>query len=184
MYITYETIAGNDPRRDPKIVDVGTFWHYTVSKIAPEDEASVRIDWLKGEVLSEPAALAHKLVSSVDGELTVLTTKFSNYGEIINPSSGGDPNNPSYVKEIYFLNEQDETYAMTYLKAVLKNYAKNHLVCDGIKNHVDTLAKINQEVENAQSLNQLQLVMKDYFKVDASAYTQNRPSTAKFIVNW
>lgn len=181
MYIIYETIASNDPRRDSRIQDVGSFWHYTVATIDPAVAGGVQIDWLKGEVTTEQIAMAHKLATAVDGEITVRNAKINSYADISYPSSGGDP---SYTKETYFLTDIDETYTKTFMQKVCKIHIKNHLNCDGMKNPPGTDVKLNEEIDKAVNVNQMQIFMKDYFDVDCSAYTANRPRAPKFTVNW
>ena len=41
MYIIYESIASNDPRRDNRIQMVASEWHYTIGYIAPADEGKL-----------------------------------------------------------------------------------------------------------------------------------------------
>jgi hypothetical protein len=177
MYIIYETIASNDPRRSPGVRDFGTFWHYTVAEVAP----GTHIDWLKGQEVSEQVAKCWILVTSVDGEITVLKSDVDSYAEIILPSSGG---NVGYHKETYFLTDTDKTLAKNFLQAVLKLEAKNKLSVDGMKNPADTLTKLNQVIDNALTLNDIQIVMKDYFGVDCCAYTSGRTRSPAFQVNW
>jgi hypothetical protein len=177
MYIIYETIASNDPRRSPGIRDFGSFWHYTVAEVAP----GTHVDWLKGQEVSEAVAKVWILVTSVDGEITVLKSKVDSYAEIILPSSGG---NTGYYKETYFLTDTDKTLAKNFLGTVLKIEAKNKISTDGMKNPADTLARLNQVIDNTQTLNDMQMVMKNYFDVDCSAYTVGRPKNPEFTVNW
>jgi hypothetical protein len=177
MYIIYETIASNDPRRSPGIRDFGTFWHYTVAEVAP----GTYVDWLKGQEVSEAVAKVWILVTSVDGEITVLKSKVDSYAEIILPSSGG---NTDYYKETYFLTDTDKTLAKNFLGTVLKIEAKNKISTDGMKNPADTLTRLNQVIDNTQTLNDMQMVMKNYFDVDCSAYTVGQSKMPAFSVNW
>lgn len=181
MFIIYETIASNDPRYDPKIKNIGSFWNYTIARVDPADEATTRVDWLKGEIVSEQVALANKLASSVNGELTVVNANFTSYDELSFPSSGGDNN---YVKQTYFLTDVDKTNAKNFLAVMLKNYVKHHLVCDGVKNPVDTAQRLYEEIDNTLSLNDMQILARNYFEAEFSAYVVNRPKTPKFPVNW
>lgn len=181
MYITYETIASNDPRNDSRIQYAGTFWHYTIARIDDSIADQVRYDWLKGVVLDENTAMAHKLATAIDGEITVVNSKFNSYADIAYPTSGGDLN---YKKEIYFLTEQDDTRATRYMQAVLENYTDNHLVEDGILNPPGTKQKLIEEISAANTLNEIQMVMKSYFDVDVCLYTQGRPKINKFEVRW
>ena len=177
MYIIYETIASNDPRRSPGIRDFGTFWHYTVAEVTP----GTHVDWLKGMEVSEAVAKVWILVTSVDGEITVLKSNVDSYADIILPSSGG---NQGYYKETYFLTDTDKTLAKNFLGTVLKIEAKNKLSTDGMKNPADTLTRLNQVIDNAQTLNDMQMVMKNYFDVDCCGYTANQPKNPAFTVNW
>jgi hypothetical protein len=181
MFIVYETIASNDLRNDPKIKIIGSFWSFTIAKVDPADEATTRVDWLKGEILSEQVALANKLASSVNGELTVVNANFTSYEELVFPSSGGDQ---GYTKQTYFLTDVDKTNAKNFIAAILKNYIKNHLTCDGVVNPSDTGQRLIDEIENTLSLNDMQILAKNYFNVELSAYVVNRPKNPKFAVNW
>ena len=181
MFIIYETIASNDPRRDSRIQDIGSFWHYTVARIDPSVANGVQVDWLKGDVTTEQIAMAHKLASSVDGEITVVNANISSYADISYPSSGG---NQGYTKQTYFLTDVDKTYTKTFLQKVCKIHIKNHLVCDGTKNPVGTDVKLNEEIDNAYDVNQMHILMRNYFEMDCSAYTVNRPKDPKFVVKW
>ena len=53
-----------------------------------------------------------------------------------------------------------------------------------MKNPADTLTRLNQVIDNTQTLNDMQMVMKNYFDVDCSAYTVGQPKNPAFTVNW
>lgn len=177
MFIVYETIASNDPRRAETLRDIGKFWHYSVAEVAD----GTYVEWLKGQELPESVAKTWILATSVNGEITVLKSNVGSHDEIILPSSGG---NQGYYKETYFLTDTDKTLTKNFIQAVLKLEVKNKLIGDGVKNHPDTATRLNEVIDNAQTLNDIQMVMKSYFDVDVCAYTQGKPRNPLFTVNW
>ena len=44
--------------------------------------------------------------------------------------------------------------------------------------------KLDDEIENTLSLNDMQILARNYFNVELSAYVVNRPKNPKFAVNW
>jgi hypothetical protein len=175
MYIVYESISHTDPRFDPKIQEIGKFWHYTVAYIAPEDEASVITSWLKGEEVSEAVAKANKFAVANNGELTVVNKLATNYEDIISPTSYGNNN---YKKDIYFLTPQNKTDSVTFIKIVLKQYANS-------KAPADVAAKLIEKIEalDPNDLDAAQYFTYTYFPWSIAA-TEGRPRPREFEVPW
>jgi hypothetical protein len=175
MYIVYEAIGHSDPRFDPKINEIGKFWHYTVAYIAPEDEPSVITSWLKGEEVSESVAKANKFASASNGELTVVNKLATNYEDIISPTSYGNNN---YKKDIYFLTPQNKTDSVAFLKIVMKQYTIS-------KAPAEVAAKLIEKIEalDANDLDAAQYFMYCYFPWSIYA-TEGRPRPREFEVPW
>jgi len=175
MYIVYEAISNSDPRFDPKIQEIGKFWHYTVAYIAPTDESSVVTSWLKGEEVSEAVAKANKFACASHGELTVVNKLATRYEDIISPTSYSDNN---YKKDIYFLTPQNKTDSVTFIKIVMKQYANS-------KAPEDVAAKLIEKIEalDANDLDAAQYFMYCYFPWSIYA-TEGRPRSREFEVPW
>jgi len=175
MYIVYESIAHTDPRFDPKIQEIGKFWHYTVAYIAPEDQSSVVTSWLRGVEISESVAKANKFAYANNGELTVVNRKATNYEDIISPTSYG---NNDYKKDIYFLTPQNKTDSVSFIKIVAKMYANAHA-------DAETAAKLVEKIEalDANDLDAAQYFMYCYFPWSIAA-TEGRPKPKDFAVPW
>jgi hypothetical protein len=175
MYIVYEAISNSDPRFDPKIQEIGKFWHYTVAYIAPADESSVITSWLKGEQVSEAVAKANKFAAANNGELTVVNKLATNYEDIISPTSYANNN---YKKDIYFLTPQNKTDSVTFVKIVMKQYANS-------KAPEDVAAKLVEKIEalNPNDLDAAQYFMYCYFPWSIYA-TEGRPRPREFEVPW
>jgi len=175
MYIVYEAISNSDPRFDPKIQEIGKFWHYTVAYIAPADESSVVTSWLKGEQVSESVAKANKFAAANNGELTVVNKLATNYEDIISPTSYG---NNDYKKQIYFLTPQNKTDSVTFIKIVMKQYANS-------KASTELAAKLIEKIEalDANDLDAAQYFMYCYFPWSIYA-TEGRPRPREFEVPW
>jgi hypothetical protein len=175
MYIVYEAIAHTDPRFDPKIQEIGKFWHYTVAYIAPENQSSVITSWLKGEEVSEAVAKANKFAAANNGELTVVNKSATNYEDIVSPTSYG---NNDYRKQIYFLTPQNKTDSVTFIKIVMKQYANS-------KAPEDVAAKLVEKIEalDANDLDAAQYFMYCYFPWSIYA-TEGRPRPREFEVPW
>jgi hypothetical protein len=175
MYIVYEAISNSDPRFDPKIQEIGKFWHYTVAYIAPADESSVVTSWLKGEQVSEAVAKANKFAAANNGELTVVNKLATNYEDIVSPTSYGNNN---YKKEIYFLTPQNKTDSVTFIKIVMKQYANS-------KASTELAAKLIEKIEalNANDLDAAQYFMYCYFPWSIYA-TEGRARPREFEVPW
>lgn len=175
MYIMYESIAGNDPRLNSKIKEIGKFWHVTISYIAPEDEADVITGWLNGEVVEEAVAKADKFTNAYERELSVMTLA-SAPEDLIVATSGG---NAFYKKEAYFLTDDDAKNAIACMKVGMRVFTKNHCKDEDIKTQL--LAKIEQVGE--YDLEAAQLFMATYFDFE-TAYTQGKYRVPEFTVNW
>lgn len=183
MYIVYESISNTDPRYDPKIQEIGKFWHYTVAYIAPEDQPNVIISWLKPEELTEEVAKANKFAAANNGELTVVNASATNYEDIVSPTSGGNNN---YKKQIYFLTPQNKTAATAFMKKVLKMYTISHLTGSrgqeiNLELKTNLLAKIDALDPN--DLDAAQLFAYTYFPWSIAA-TEGRPKNREFEVPW
>lgn len=175
MYIIFETISGNDPRLDGRIKFTGTFWHYTIAYIDPNDEKDVIISWLNGTEVSESVAKADKFASSYNGELTIIKgTSPSSYEDFVSPTSNGDNN---YKKDLYVLTEQDEENATTLLKEILTNYSTNHLT------EKEQLELMLSEISKLKTLNETQMFMATYFEFDI-AYTNGKDKVKEFDFTW
>jgi len=175
MYIVYEAISNSDPRFDPKIQEIGKFWHYTVAYIAPADESSVITSWLKGEEVSEAVAKANKFACASHGELTVVNKLATKYEDIISPTSYSNNN---YKKDIYFLTPQNKTDSVTFIKVVMKQYAN-------AKAPEDVAAKLVGKIEalDANDLDAAQYFMYCYFPWSIYA-TEGLPRPREFEVPW
>ena len=184
MYIVYETIASNDPRIDPRIKNIGKFWHFDVAYIDPADEADTRIDWLKGAVIPEHIAFANKFASAVDGEVTLVTKNFTSYDEIVFATNASQMDAENYVREVYFLKPEELKNARDFIAECLKLQVKNYITPDTMKNPVGTDTRLYEVIANAQTLNQIQMVMKSYFDCDVNLYTATRPKQRDFDIVW
>lgn len=175
MYIVYEAISNTDPRFDPKIQEIGKFWHYTVAYISPENESSVVTSWLRSDEVSESVAKANKFACASNGELTVVDKSATNYEDIVSPTSYG---NNAYKKQIYFLTPQNKTDSVTFIKIVMKQYANS-------KAPEDVAAKLVEKIEalDANDLDAAQYFMYCYFPWSIFA-TEGRPRPREFEVPW
>ena len=175
MYIVYESISNTDPRYDPKIQEIGKFWHHTVAYIAPENESSVVTSWLHGDQISEAVAKSNKFACANNGELTVVNKLATNYEDIISPTSYSNNN---YKKEIYFLTAQNKTDSVTFIKIVMKQYANS-------KAPEDVAAKLVEKIEalDANDLDAAQYFMYCYFPWSIAA-TEGLPRPREFEVPW
>ena len=175
----YETIASNDPRNDSRINRLNQFWHLTISYIAPEDEASVVIDWLKGETITEAVAKAAIFCSAYQGELSVLADENGNIiNNQITPTSYGDS---FYKKAAYFLTDDDKRNAIECMKAAMRIFTNNHCIDEAVKQQL--LNKINAIDSNGLDLDDTQMFMATYFEFD-TAYTNGKIKSPEFQVNW
>lgn len=175
MYIIYESISNTDPRFDTKIQEMGKFWHYTVAYIAPEDESTVITSWLKAEEVSEAVAKANKFAYANNGELTVVNRKATSYEDIVSPTSGGNNN---YKKDILFLNPQQKTDSVSFIKICMKMYANS-------KAPEETATKLIEKIEalDPNDLDAAQYFMYTYFPWSIAA-TEGRPRNKEFEVPW
>lgn len=184
MFILYETIAGNDPRQDPRIKNIGKFWHYDIGLIAPEDEGTTPYEWLKGTVITERLAYANKFAAAVDGEVTLVSKNFKSYDEIVFATNASTMNAETYVREIYFLTDEDKQNARDFIAECLKLQVKNYITPDTMKNPAGTDTRLMAVINGATTLNQIQMAMKNYFACDVNLYTTTRAKTYEFEVNW
>lgn len=175
MYIVYESISNTDPRFDPKIKEIGKFWHHTVAYIAPADESSVITKWLNGDEISEAVAKSNKFAVANNGELTVVNSKATNYEDIISPTSYGNNN---YKKQIYFLTPQNKTDSVTFIKIVMKQYVNS-------KAPEELAAKLVEKIDalDPNDLDAAQYFMYTYFPWSIAA-TEGRPRPKEFEVPW
>ena len=175
MYIVYEAISNADPRYDPRIQEIGKFWHYTVAYIADGDVPNVITSWLKAEEISEAVAKSNKFAAANNGELTVVNRKATNYEDIISPTSGGNNN---YKKDIYFLTPQNKTDSVAFIKIVMKMYANS-------KAPEDVAAKLVEKIEalDPNDLDTAQHIMYTYFPWSIAA-TEGLPRNREFDVPW
>jgi hypothetical protein len=171
----YESVAGNDPRLNSKIKEIGKFWHIAISYIAPEDEADVITGWLNGEVVEESVAKADKFTCAYERELSVMTA-VAEVEDLVIATSGG---NQFYKKEAYFLTDDDAKNAIACMKVGMRIFTKNHCKDEEIK--AQLLAKIDQVGE--YDLEAAQLFMATYFDFE-TAYTQGKHRIPEFTVNW
>lgn len=169
MYIIYETLAGNDPRKDDRIEIISHEWHYTIGYIPPEHQGQVRVEWLNATTINEGMAHAHHFTNAVDGEVPIMRN-VSNPKDIVQPTSFGDDN---YEKINYRLTSTDELNAVGLLKAIMLNYAENHL------DESTGLVQIKAQVPGLQTLKDTQMYMATYFEWDCS-YTANKDKTPQF----
>lgn len=174
MYIVFETIAGNDPRLDPRMRIFGKYWHYSIAYIAPEHESDVYLKWLNHEVISEKVAKSDKLASSVDGEISLLISNFGTYEEILAPTSYS---NNGYKKQIYYLTDEDNKNCTELLKAIAKLHIM-HRLAEG--NEPGTREKLLEKSQALTNLNDAQIFFYNYFDVSLTAYTNKLEKTAEF----
>lgn len=140
MYIIFETLASNDPRLDPKMQNFSKFWHHSIFYIAPEDEASVIISWLKHEVISEATAKSAIFTTAYHGEIAVLANEDGSIANnMLTPTSGGDS---FYKKAPYFLTDEDKANAILCMQASMRLFTEQHST-DSVKN-AQLIEKINQ----------------------------------------
>jgi hypothetical protein len=149
MYIVHETVAGDDPRLHPSMQMFGSFWHYTIRYI-PDNE-NVYIDWLKGAVISEDVAKAHKFTSAVNGELTVKKNT-SNWDELLHASS----ENMNGPKAIYELTVRDHDNCVAFLKATFGIFIKTR-VLDATDSQ-----RLTEMVQTATTIEQLKRIQSQY----------------------
>lgn len=170
MYITYETISGNDPRLDSRMEYIGSFWHYTISYISPEHETDVYVKWLNGVEISENVAKSYKFMNALNGELS-LRVSASSVNDIVH-ASGDTPE-----KILYHMNEQELSDTVELYKAIMLNYMDNH--CQGGEVKEALRAKINE----TKTLPDIQMLMATYYDFDV-AYTQGKKKKKELIVVW
>ena len=179
MYIMFETIAGNDPRRDPKLIHLNQFWHLTIGYIAPENEADVYTKWLNGEVISKDVAEAAVFCTAHHGEMSVLADEKGNIANNkIIPTSYGDPH---YKKATYFLTDEDKKNAIECMKAAMRIFTNNH--CPDESQKTMMIEKINSIDSAAADLDGAQMFMATYFEFD-TAYTNGKPRSPEFKIDW
>lgn len=177
MYIIFETIATNDPRLDSKIQFFSKFWHHTIAYIAPEDEASVILSWLKHEVISEDVAKAAIFTAAYNGEIAVLANEDGTIANnMITPTSGGDG---FYKKAPYFLTAADKSNAILCMQASMRLFTEQHS-SDAEKNS-NLINLINQL--DLTDLDDAQMFMATYFDFD-TAYTTGKLKGPEFEMNW
>lgn len=174
MYITYETVAGNDPRIVPELLYVASFWHYTIAYIAPENEAEVYTKWLKPVEIPEAVAKSHKFAGALNGEISLRVAV--------------DLNGDGYIDDIemaseqtekiaYFLTDEDNANVVAFLKAVGKNYVQNHSKIPA------TIEGVSALLDACTTLEETQMVMATYFDFDV-AYTHGKEKVQAFEVDW
>lgn len=166
----FDTVSSNDPRLDPRIVFTGKFWHLTIAYIAPEHESEVIYSWLQPEIIPEEVAKADKFTSAYNGELSVLTRTPGSYEDIVIPSSGG---NAHYVKEAYFLTDDDKRNAIKCMQVGMKIWARKYYThnVDMLIEQIDSLDPLD--------LDDAQMFMATYFDYD-TAYTNGKPKVRSF----
>jgi hypothetical protein len=174
MYITYESVASNDPRVVPEIKFIGTFWHYTISYIDPVDESEVFIKWLKPTVLSQDVAKSYKFVGATDGEISLRTAVDLNGDGIIDAIETASAQG---TKIPYFLTEDDEKNTCDLMKSVMKNYID--------KNSTDTAVttRLYEIIDAASNLTETQMVMATYFDFDVAS-TAGKEKIKEVEVPW
>lgn len=174
MYITYETVASNDPRITTEIKYVGSFWHYTIAFIDPAVEDEVYTKWLKPVVVSEAVAKSFKFVGALEGEISLRVPV--------------DLNGDGYIDEIemaseqtekiaYFLTDDDKANTIALIRAVGKNYLENH------SKNQDTIAALSAQLDACTTLEDIQMLMATYFDFDV-AYTAGKTKTRTLDVDW
>lgn len=169
MYIIFEAIASNDPRADERIKTISTSWHHIIGYIAPEDEGSVNIDWLKATQVTRDVAYAHIFTNALDGEVPIMRN-VKDTADIISPTSFGDND---YEKINYKLTSADELNTVALLKALMLNYAEAHLTEE------TGLTYIRANVPSLTKLTDTQMFMATYFEWDC-AYTANKEKRKLF----
>ena len=172
MYIIYESIASNDPRRDSRIQMIASEWHYTIGYIAPADEGAVNTEWLKATTITEGMANAHNFTNALDGEVPIMRN-VSNPRDIVQPTSFGDSN---YEKINYTLTSTDELNTVGLLKAIMLNFAEHHFTEE------TGLVQIKAQVPGLQTLKDTQMYMATYFEWEC-AYTANKDKTPQFTTS-
>lgn len=180
MYIIYETIGFDDPRMDPRIQVIGKWWHFDVAMIDDQhtDLTSAHQLLLKGEELTESVAKANKLCDSNDGEIALVNANFNSYDEIVQPSSLSSGN--AYVKQMYFLTDNDKANSVAFMKAGMRIYTNKHLLNDN-----DKKTRLLQLIDQLDplDLNATQMFLHSYFPWD-NGYTNLKPRTREFDVPW
>ena len=180
MYIIFETIGFDDPRMDARIQVIGKWWHYDIAFIDDQhtDLTSAYQLLLKGVELTEVVAKSNKLCDSNDGEIALVNANFTNYDEIVQPSSLSSGN--SYVKQMYFLTDEDKANCVAFMKAGMKLHTNKYLTTDDAKK-TRLLELIDQLDPN--DLNATQMFLHSYFPWD-NGYTNLKPRTREFDVPW
>jgi len=167
MYIIHETLAGNDPRLDPRAKAIGSYWHFTIREV----QDGVYIDRIPHEKLSAEVAKSVKLTGAYKDVIS-LSRPANNIDEIQQVS--GDV---EWQKYVYKLTKQDKKNVVVLMKTAMNMYAKTHL------EDQETLHKLIEVVNSASTIEGCEYVLYHYFNV-GSATTNGKPKEPKFIVKW
>jgi len=169
MYIIYESMAGNDPRKTPLIEDIASEWHYTIAHIKPENLSKVNLEWYKATEITEGMAYAYHFTNAVNEEVSLMKST-SNPKDMVQPTSFGEE---GYTKVDYKLTSTDELNAVGLLKAIMLNWAENHL------SEETGLVQIKTKVPTLKRLKETQMFMATYFETEF-AYTAGKEKTPEF----
>lgn len=174
MFIMFETVASNDPRITSELKYFASPWHYTICRIDDADADKVYTGWLKPEIISEAVAKSHKFIGAANGEISLRVAV--------------DLNNDGYIDEIeqassqaekisYFLTSEDDANCSELLKAMMRNYVKNH------SNSEELTTQLTAKINNCQNLQETQMLMATYFDFDVAS-TAGKEKIKEFDVPW
>jgi len=152
MYIIFETLPGNDPRLDSRMIQYGDFWHYSVYEIPHIPEDPIYLKWLDHEELDPEIAECYKLTSSTTGELSL-----SGPAKDITEVQGASDTYGS--KWIYQCSLQDHANTVKFMQAAVRLHMKQYL-----KNKEAEPALL-QEMKRCVSIDQMQDWMATYMDI-------------------
>lgn len=160
MFIVFESIASNDPRWCEELLRFSNFWIYTVARVNDNFVNEYDINSINAEIINESLARSSIFAAAVDGKISLRqnTETHSNlldpYSEgILCTFSGGDK------KVDYHLTAEDKKHAVDFIKVVLKNYAKYHIVAEHERSNFVA------EVEDCNSIEDCNWIMYNYLDV-------------------
>ena len=170
MYIIHQSITGNDPRLHESFVEVGHYWHFTITQV-PDDQG-IYIDWLSYLELPEEVAKCSILTNNYKGVVSL--TKPTNRVEDMVTASG----DIEWEKYVYRLTDQDKQNVTALMKSAMKLYATDTL--DDRK----LLKKLLNKVESCQNQEDCEQIMHHYYKVSLSPTTNKQPREPEFNIKW
>jgi len=170
MYIAFEPIEAEYVH--PNMMFVMNFLGYNLYDITNDRLPDIDIEKINAEILSQEVGDAAKFHEAVNGKVMIKPT--NSFGKIqIDNESGKSATD---LRTYYTLTEQDQINCSTFIKCILKNFAKKAVPDQS------QLEMLFAELDKCNTVDDCNWFLWDYMGIPT--YLVNRDREPKFEVDW